>query len=330
MRRVVVLLNLGGPSSLKEVKPFLKSLFNDPAILPYSQWVRRFVSWLIVRKRLPKATEIFRTLGGGSPLLKNTEAQGGALQALLGPDYRVVVAMRHAQPDTSAAFLQMEEFRPHEVILLPLYPQFSVTTTASSFEAWEEEVKKHTGCKPIHRICCYPEMTGLIDGIVDLTLQQMKTFQTQPRLLFSAHGLPQRLIKGGDPYQAQVIKTYKQVLKKLQEKLEKPVDSVVCYQSRVGPEKWTEPSLDTEIERASLEKMGVLIIPISFVSEHSETLVELDLAYRDMAQALGIPEYGRVPTVDCHPAFIQGLADLVISRTKTPACGLGWTKCWRR
>ena len=98
MRRVVVLLNLGGPSSLKEVKPFLKSLFNDPAILPYSQWVRRFVAWLIVRKRLPKATEIFRTLGGGSPLLKNTEAQGEALQALLGPDYCVVVAMRHAQP----------------------------------------------------------------------------------------------------------------------------------------------------------------------------------------------------------------------------------------
>jgi ferrochelatase len=302
----IILFNLGGPDSLDAVQPFLRNLFGDPAILRLPALIRRPLASFLAGRRTAKARGIYAKIGGSSPILGQTEAQARALEDELGSadEWRGYVCMRYWHPMTEAVVRSVERFAPDRIVLLPLYPQFSTTTTASSLKAWNDAATFKVATKIIDS---YPTEPGFIAASVELVKQGLADAATEPkRVLFSAHGLPERVIKAGDPYQAQVEQTAKAIADRLGE-----VDWSICYQSRVGPLKWIGPSTDAEIRRAGADKAAVVIYPLSFVSEHSETLVELDIDYRHLAAEVGIPTYIRVPTVGTHPLFIAGLAKLV-------------------
>ena len=196
------------------------------------------------------------------------------------------------------------------MVLLPLYPQYSSTTTGSSFKEWYTQAGRQGLKVPTCEVRCYPEDSEFIRAHVDLLkpwIEQASAYG-KPRILFSAHGLPQKVIDNGDPYEDQVHQTIKAILARLNQSIE----GVVCYQSKVGPLKWLTPSTEDELLRAGKDKVPVILVPVAFVSEHSETLVELDRDYRNIAQEVGIPFYGRVQTLSDHPAYINALAGLVI------------------
>jgi ferrochelatase len=311
-RRAVVLFNLGGPDSLEAVRPFLFNLFNDKAIFRLPQPFRSWLAAFVAKRRTPTAIEIYRHLGGGSPLLPNTEAQAAALHLALGggKDVRVFVAMRYWHPFTAQTVADVQAWGPDEIILLPLYPQYSTTTTASSLAAWHDAARFLRFKVPTKAICCYPTEPGFVGAAADLiapALEEARSYG-EPRLLLSAHGLPEKVVKGGDPYQFQCEQTAAAIV----ERLAIPgLDWQVCYQSRVGPLKWIGPSTDAAIHRAAEDKRPIVIAPIAFVSEHSETLVEIEIEYRKLAADLGVPYFARVPTVGAAPSFIVGLAGLV-------------------
>ncbi len=306
MKIAIILFNLGGPDSLDAVQPFLRNLFSDPAIIALPTWLRLPLARFISSRRTPKAKHIYAQIGGSSPILGQTEAQARALEAALEGqhDWRGYVCMRYWHPMTDAVVGSVKRFAPDRVVLLPLYPQFSTTTTGSSFKAWNDAAKFGV---PTAEVTSYPTETGFIAASVDLVKQGLADAGAgAKRVLFSAHGLPEKIIKAGDPYQSQVEQTAAAIAGKID-----GLDWSVCYQSRVGPLKWIGPSTGDEIRRAAADKVGVVLYPLSFVSEHSETLVELDIDYRRLAQQSGIATYIRVPTVGTHPLFIAGLANLV-------------------
>jgi len=302
----IIMFNLGGPDSLESVQPFLRNLFGDPAILRLPSVLRGPLASLLARHRAPKARAIYAKIGGSSPILGQTEAQARALEEALGREHewRGYVCMRYWHPMTASVVRSVERFAPDRIVLLPLYPQFSTTTTASSFQAWNDAA---TFKVPTKSIESYPTEPGFIDASVELVKQGLvEAGAGLKRVLFSAHGLPERIVKAGDPYQAQVEQTARAIAQRID-----GVGWSVCYQSRVGPLKWIGPSTDAEIARAGADKVRVVLYPLSFVSEHSETLVELDIDYRHLAKEAGVPVYVRVPTVGTHPLFIGGLARLV-------------------
>ena len=321
-KTAVVLLNLGGPDKPSSVKPFLYNLFNDPAIIQAPNPIRWGIAKLISSRREKTAQEIYQNLGGGSPLLPNTEAQAQALEGSLGDGHKVFIAMRYWHPRASETVQEVKEYNPDKIVLLPLYPQFSTTTTASSFIEWARVAKKAGLEKPTTKVVEYPRASGFIDALSVLTkakLDELKTKTSEtPRLLLTAHGLPEKIVKGGDPYQRQVEATSQRLIDTLGAY---DIDPVICYQSRVGPLKWIGPSTDDEIIRAGEDKKPIVIVSVSFVSEHSETLVELDIEYADLAHEKGVPHYLRVPTVDTNPFFIQSLKELVLSADQVSGQG---------
>jgi protoporphyrin/coproporphyrin ferrochelatase len=311
VKTAVVLFNLGGPDSLDAVKPFLRNLFSDPAIITLPAIFRLPLARFIASRRASKAKKIYAQIGGASPILGQTEMQAQALQEALTTDgnywdeWRCFVCMRYWHPMTEEVVQQVRAFAPERIVLLPLYPQFSTTTTGSSFAAWDEAVAR-LGVKT-KRIKSYAAEPGFIAASVELLNQGLAEAGTQPvRVLFSAHGLPEKIIKAGDPYQGEVEQTAQSIMAEFD-----GVDWSVCYQSRVGPLKWIGPSTESEIARAAADKKAIVLYPLSFVSEHSETLVELDIDYKRLATEAGVPAYVRVPTVGTHPKFIEGLARLV-------------------
>jgi protoporphyrin/coproporphyrin ferrochelatase len=306
----IILFNLGGPDSLEAVQPFLRNLFSDPAILRVPSFIRGPLASFIARRRAPIAREIYGKIGGASPILGQTEAQARALEEALGAgdgeghEWRGYVCMRYWHPMTEATVRSVERFRPDRIVLLPLYPQYSTATTASSFKAWNDLARFKV---PTAVVKDYPVEPGFIAASVALVKEGLDQAGDGPkRVLFSAHGLPERVIKAGDPYQGQVEQSAKAIANAIG-----GLDWSVCYQSRVGPLKWIGPSTDAEIARAGVDRVSVVLYPLSFVSEHSETLVELDIEYRHLAEKAGVPAYIRVPTVGTHPLFIAGLARLV-------------------
>jgi protoporphyrin/coproporphyrin ferrochelatase len=315
----VVLFNLGGPDGPAAVEPFLFNLFNDPAIIRLPGPLRWLIAKIISRRRAPIAREIYRHLGGGSPLLANTEAQAAALQTaldeLLGAKatVRVFVCMRYWHPLSAAAAAAVKEFGPDQVLLLPLYPQFSTTTTASSNLAWRRAAAAAGLTAPTRLVCCYPTEPGFIAALAEMTRVRLaeaaaRSPGRKPRLIFSAHGLPVKIVKGGDPYVDQAAATCRAVAAALGLAAN---DWELGFQSRVGPVEWVRPATDELIRQAAEAKQPMIVVPVAFVSEHSETLVELDIEYRKLALDHGAPAYVRVPTVATHPAFIAGLARLV-------------------
>jgi ferrochelatase len=323
MRVAVVLFNLGAPDRPEAVRPFLFNLFNDPAILDVPAPMRGILARIIAGRRAALARDIYAKLGGGSPLLANTAAQARALKEQLADlgQVEVVPAMRYWHPMTDEAIAGVRAADPDEVVLLPLYPQFSATTTGSSQKQWAK-IASRRGLKAHTRaVCCYPVEPGFIAALAALirpVYERVRASYPQkpPRLLFSAHGLPKRLIEKGDPYQAQVEMTAAAVVRVL---AIPQLDWQICYQSRVGPLEWLGPYAEHEIARAGEEGTPLVVAPIAFVSEHSETLVELDITYRDEARKKRVPIYERVPTVGTHPKFIGGLARLVRDALKRPA-----------
>jgi len=325
-RLAVVLFNLGGPDSLDAVKPFLFNLFNDPAIIGAPAPVRWLLARLISARRAPIARAIYEQIGGRSPLVEQTQAQADALRAALldrnlGNEIGVFMAMRYWHPMTPETVKQVKAFRPDTVVLLPLYPQYSGSTSGSSLNTWVQTAKRRGLKAETHTICCYPTERGFVAALAELTRQGITEAQAhgRPRVLFSAHGLPKASIERGDPYQSQVEMTAAAIVADMGLP---DLDWVVCYQSRVGPLEWIGPDTDSEIERAGRDKVPVVVVPLAFVSEHSETLVELDIEYGELAEARGVPAYVRVPTVQAKATFIGGLADLV-ERAVRPMDGDG-------
>ena len=325
-KTAVILFNLGGPDCPEAVQPFLFNLFFDRAIIDLPLIPRWLLAKRISGKRAPVAREIYAKLGGSSPLLAETEAQGRALEMALGPEYRTFIAMRYWQPDTFSAIQAVKSWNPDRVVLLPLYPHFSTATTGSSIKEWHKQAKRVGLVKPTAQVCCYPDGDGWISALCDLISRERRTMAGQdpmPRVLFSAHGLPKSLVEKGDPYEVHITLTVKAVTERLGLA---EADWGLCYQSRVGRQVWLGPSIDDALEQAAKDRRSVLVVPVSFVSEHSETLVELDMEYRHRAKELGVPAYGRVPTVGCHPDFIASLARLVRDVPAPEACGrCRWT-----
>ncbi|WP_119460541.1 ferrochelatase [Rhodospirillaceae bacterium SYSU D60014] len=308
----VVLFNLGGPDRPDSVQPFLFNLFYDPAIIALPNPFRWLIATLVSRRRAPVAREIYEHIGGGSPLLANTQAQAAALAAVLRDlgEVRVFPCMRYWHPMSADVVAAVQAFAPDRVILLPLYPQFSSTTTASSDRAWRQAAAEAGLSVPTQLICCYPTEAGFVSSIAERTRHGIAEASggmagQQPRVLFSAHGLPKKVVARGDPYPDQVEETAAAIARLLELRAE---DWVVCYQSRVGPLEWIGPSTDAELRRAGADGVPVVVVPIAFVSEHSETLVELDIEYRRLAEEIGIPRYVRVATVGTDAAFIEGAA----------------------
>jgi len=310
-RIAVVLFNLGGPDGPADVRLFLENLFSDPAIIDAPAIVRRPLAAFIARTRARTAIGNYARMGGGSPLLAETRAQAAALrdvlQARLGDDaVEVFIAMRYWNPTTEQAAAEVARFAPDEVVLTPLYPQFSTTTTGSSLAAWR---KAYKGSGASRAICCWYGEAGLIEAHVRRILETWDAAgRPRVRLLFSAHGLPEKVVAGGDPYEWQIEATCAAIA----DRLGTSWDWRVCYQSRVGPLKWLGPSTPEAIAAAAEDGLGVLIDPVAFVSEHVETLVELDHDYAALAKAAGIPVYLRAPVVGILPLFIDGLADVVV------------------
>lgn len=312
-RTAIVLLNLGGPDKPESIRPFLINFFMDKNIIKAPYPVRFLVSRLIANKRSKnEAGSAYAKLGGKSPLLENTMHQAGALQGELGSDYRVFVCMRYWHPMSDEVTKLVKDYNPDQVLLVPLYPQYSTTTSRSSFEDWKKSAAKNNLKAPTRLLCCYPDDEGFIAASVQNIRTEYTKLKSQsgqsPRLLFSAHGLPEKIIKAGDPYQYQCEESARMIA----EKLEIPdLDWSICYQSRVGPLKWIGPSTEEALELAAKSKVPVLIYPHAFVSEHVETLVEIEDEYRHLAKELGIPAFARVPTVGTAQPFIKGLAERI-------------------
>jgi len=310
VKLAIVLFNLGGPDSPQAVEPFLRNLFSDPAIIQLPKPLRVPLAWWIAKRRAPVARAIYDHIGGASPILGETQKQARALEAALSNEQiqaKAFVAMRCWHPFSDGAALAVKQFAPNRIVLLPLYPQFSGTTTGSSFTDWDRAAKKAGLAAPTVRICCYPANSGFIEAMarrIRAALENPKLGLAY-RLLLSAHGLPEQLVKNGDPYQSQVEQTAAALVNELG-----IADVQICYQSRVGPRKWLQPSTESEIRRAGAGGKGVIVAPIAFVSEHSETLVELDIEYAKLARRCGVPDYRRAATVGTDPAFIAGLAAL--------------------
>ena len=319
-KTAVILFNLGGPDNPAAVKPFLFNLFNDHAIIRLPQPLRFMVAKLLAGRRAVIAREIYARIGGRSPILENTQAQAQALEQALGAGFKCFVVMRYWHPFAAEIVRDVKNYRPDEVVLLPLYPQFSTTTTASSFHAWDKAVCKAGLNLPTKKICCYPTQAGFIGALSGLcrgALEQARAYGN-PRLLLSAHGLPEKIVKVGDPYQWQCERTAEALARELG--LEKN-DWVLCYQSRVGPLKWIGPSTEEEIRRAGRDGVPVVIAPIAFVSEHSETLVEIDIDYRRLALQYGAPFFAYTGTVGTAADYTEGLATLVLEASvQVKAC----------
>jgi ferrochelatase len=308
-------MNLGGPDGPESIRPFLFNLFNDPAIIGARQPVRWCLAQLISRRRAPVAREIYEVLGGGSPILANTQRQADALEAVLnreggGGEFKVVIAMRYWHPFSDETAKTVKAWGAERVILLPLYPQFSTTTSESSIKDWHRAARACDLDAPTVAVCCYPAQAGFVAAVSGALARVLDDLPdgTSPRVLFSAHGLPKKIVDKGDPYQWQVEQSVAAVVSYLGRA---DLDWVTCYQSRVGPLEWIGPATEDEILRAAGEGRTIVVVPIAFVSEHSETLVELDVEYRELATGNGAASYHRVPTVGEDSAFIDGLAALV-------------------
>ena len=319
MKKAVILFNLGGPDSLEAVRPFLFNLFNDKAIIGAPQPIRYLLAKLISGKRNKKAQGIYAEIGNKSPILELTNAQAEALQNELGDGYKVFVCMRYWHPMAKEVAASVAEYAPDEIILLPLYPQFSTTTSESSID----DFKKHYSDKnaKFSAVNCFPLEENFINSHVEIMREQVAKYP-DARVLFSAHGLPEKVIAIGDPYQWQVEQTSQKVADKLGLK-----DWVVCYQSKVGPLEWIKPSTEDEIERAAKDGKDIILTPIAFISEHSETLVELDIQFKEFAFEKGVNNYIRIPALGTHPLFIKSLVELCKKPEQKRICPEKFTRC---
>jgi len=317
MKKAVILFNLGGPDKLENVEPFLFNLFNDPAILNLPGIIRYPLAKFIANRRTPVAKKIYEELGGSSPILKLTIDQSKELEKKLNQnnsldEYKCFIVMRCWHPRAKKVVNEVRSFNPEEIILLPLYPQFSASTSASSIQEWENICKINNYKIKTSTICCYPTDENFIKAHT-IEINKKINGINNYKLIFSAHGLPEKNIKKGDPYQWQVEQTVNEIVKYLNIQ---NLDWILSYQSRVGPLKWIGPSTDNVIIKNSKLGKQLIIVPVAFVSEHSETLVELDIEYKKLALDNGCTKYIRVPALGVNDTFIESLSNLIINKDK--------------
>lgn len=312
MRRAVVLFNLGGPDSLQAVQPFLYNLFADPDIinLPLGWLTQKPFARLVSSRRAPEATHGYAAIGGKSPLLDNTRAQAGALQRALGDEAFVTIAMRYWHPRADAVVAELKQRGITRVVLLPLYPQYSRTTTGSSFNDFARACRAADYQPLTTAIEYWYDQPDYVAGIVEsIRAEAAKLPDPNPgaiELLFSAHGLPQKVVDAGDPYERHIHATYAAVCRALGWPR-----TTLCYQSRVGPLEWLRPYTDDVIrEKAAAGGRQMLVYPIAFVSDHVETLFELGQTYATLARASGIAHYRVVPALNNHPRLLAALTAL--------------------
>ena len=316
----VVLFNLGGPDSLDAVEPFLFNLFNDPDIInfPFSFLFRKRLAKYISRKRSPKIVEQYKQIGGKSPLLELTRKQAEALNIKLNSkiNCKVYIAMRYWHPFTDEIMPQLEKERFNKLILLPLYPQYSVSTIGSSKNEWDRIKNKYSSIKNIETVLVseYFNHPTYIDAIVEGINFTLKKFPEDVRdsvvLLFSAHGTPIKLVKMGDPYKGQIEETVRSVISRGDFKQK----HMLGFQSKVGPQKWLEPkTLDIIDEIAKDSNQNILVIPIAFVSDHLETLFEIGIEFRKHAENKGIKQFEVMPGLNDSPLFIKALSEIVLN-----------------
>ncbi|MGE3334541.1 MAG: ferrochelatase [Rhodospirillaceae bacterium] len=331
-RLAIVVFSLGGPDSPEAVRPFLFNLFNDRYIIPWIQPFRWLLARTISGARAKKSRGYYARLGGRSVLLPETTAQAKALEsaaAHYAKDVRAFVYMRYWHPMAPEVVAQLKEYAPTRIVVVPMYPQYSTTTTGTSVDALTKEARKQGLTTPFEVICCFPTAAGFIAPMVSMigkTYAEMAAQGQKPRLLLTAHGLPEKTIASGDPYQWQVEQTAAAVVAGLNIE---GLDWAICYQSRVGPAKWIGPSTETEIQRAGKDGVPLIVAPISFVSEHVETLVELDETMRDLAAESGVPAYRRIPAVRTDATFVATLAGFIgfLKGRKTPCSDTGAKLC---
>ena len=315
MKKAVILFNLGGPDNLNNVEPFLFNLFYDPAIINLPKFLRYPLAKIISKKRTPIAKKIYQEIGGSSPILRLTNEQALELEKFLNIsqkeiNYKTFVIMRCWKPRASEVIKDVIKFQPNEIILLPLYPQFSYSTSGSSINEWKNICKNNNYEIKTSTICCYPTEENFINAHINEISKKIGKNENE-KLIFSAHGLPEKNIINGDPYQYQIEKTVDKIVKKINIK---DLDYILSYQSRVGPLKWIGPSTeDVIIDNSKLGK-NIILVPIAFVSEHSETLVELDIEYKKLAIENGCKNYARVPALGTNKAFIESLSNLILNK----------------
>ncbi len=318
----IVLLQLGGPDSLDAVEPFLFNLFSDPDIidLPLAFLFRPILARVISSRRAPKVAEYYKKIGGRSPILRLTNRQARALERELRPELnaRLFIAMRYWHPMTDEVVATLKREGIERVILLPLYPQYSKTTTGSSFNEWNRILSRlgedHLRADLVQEYCEHPLYIQALVRNIRIALARVKPAErAKVHLVFSAHGTPVKLVQNGDPYQQQIIRTYRSVVR--EGNFELPHH--LCYQSKVGPQRWLEPSLIDTIDRLGAEHVShVIVIPIAFVSDHSETLYEINMEVRHRARLAGITHYDMSPALNTNPLFIRALAELVREKAK--------------
>ena len=315
MKKAVILFNLGGPDKLENVEPFLFNLFNDPAILNLPSLLRYPLAKLISNRRAPTAKKIYEELGGSSPILKLTEKQSSALEKKLNIDdqnneYKCFVVMRCWHPRAEVVIKDVINYNPNEIILMPLYPQYSAATSGSSIKEWNDICAKNSFKVKTSTICCYPTDENFVEAHKEEILKKIENLENF-KLIFSAHGLPEKNIKKGDPYQWQVEQSVNKIVESLNIK---DLDWILSYQSRVGPLKWIGPSTeDIIVENSKLEK-HIVLVPIAFVSEHSETLVELDIEYKELADKNGCKNYSRIKALGTNENYIKAMSNLIINK----------------
>jgi protoporphyrin/coproporphyrin ferrochelatase len=307
----VVLFQLGGPDSLQNIEPFLYNLFSDPDIIdfPFARIARQPLARLISSTRSRHVRRHYAEIGGCSPILGNTVRQAEGLEGVLRADYdaRVVVAMRYWHPFTQEAIDQLEPHRPDEVVLLPLYPQYSKTTTGSSLNEWRRKFHPQGWTPRVHTIEEFHEDAAYLDAVVE-TVNGTLTAGDDTDFVFSAHSVPVAVVEHGDPYQRQIEATVELVWQRGGWTGRKHL----CYQSKVGASKWLRPSMHETVKRLAAEgRKHVLVVPISFVSDHVETLHEIAIEHREQARGLGIEDFRMTPGLNDSPRFIAALAAMV-------------------
>jgi len=308
----VILFQLGGPDTQAAVEPFLYNLFCDPDIInfPGAFLARKTLARIISHSRAKVVRQHYAEIGGGSPIRRLTEEQGSALEAALLPhiSVRTIVAMRYWHPSTREAIDALESEAFDELVLLPLYPHYSLATTGSSLKEWNRVYKSKVPAHLIDHFFDHPDyIAGIVERINRVLLKLPNPDQVH--LVFSAHGLPVSLVAKGDPYPDQIDTTV-QLVRQLGA-WENPY--VLCFQSRVGPQKWLQPSLTETIDRLARDGVKrLLVIPVSFVTDHIETLHEIDIEAREHAKSVGIAEFHMMPALNDSPLLTRALADLVL------------------
>lgn len=321
----VLLLNLGGPDKLEDVGPFLYNLFSDPEIirLPF-RWLQQPLAWFIASRRTRTSQENYKQIGGGSPLRRITEAQGEALKeqlSHLGQEAKIYVGMRYWNPYTEEAIAQITQDNIEHLVILPLYPQFSISTSGSSFRLLEKLWQEDPKLQPIDYtvIPSWYKEPGYLQAMAELIAQELEQFPNpdEVHIFFSAHGVPKSYVEeAGDPYQQEIEECTALIM----QTLNRPNVHTLAYQSRVGPVEWLQPYTEDALKELGAKGVkDLVVVPISFVSEHIETLQEIDIEYREVAEEAGIHNFRRVPAPNTHPVFINALADLVIDALKNPS-----------